>query len=97
MTDDELNNAIVAAIADTAIPHVDRDKVVALFGPEAGAILANRVSVLVREAASTPIEWGEMTLAEGVQDILDRFSTAHPELSSEALAEIGRCVGWQLR
>ena len=97
MSDDELNKAIVAAIADTSVPHVDRGKVVALFGPEAGTVLADRVAVLVREAASTPIVWGEMTLAEGVQDILDRFSAAHPELSLEALTEIGRCVGWQLR
>lgn len=38
-----------------------------------------------------------MTLAEGVNDIISRFSVLHPELSPEALDQIGRCVGWQLR
>jgi hypothetical protein len=38
-----------------------------------------------------------MSLEEGVNDILQRFRCKHPELSDEALHEIGRCVGWNLR
>ncbi|MDY6997009.1 MAG: hypothetical protein SW019_10455 [Actinomycetota bacterium] len=97
MPNDLMNEAVVAAIKDTAVPHVDRNKILELYGNEPGTDLADRVAALVKEAASMPIEWGQMTLAEGVQDILDRFSTLHPELSHEALREIGRCVGWQLR
>ncbi|SKS05554.1 Uncharacterised protein [Mycobacteroides abscessus subsp. abscessus] len=52
---------------------------------------------IVREAVAMPIDWGTMTLAEGVNDIMGRFSQKHPELSPQALEEIGRCVGWQLR
>lgn len=44
-----------------------------------------------------PIDWGTMTLAQGVNDIMARFSERYPELSAEALQEIGRCVGWQWR
>ena len=97
MTEDLMNEADIAAIKDTAIPHVDRNRILELYGDERGSGLADRVTALVNEAASMPIEWGQMTLAEGVQDILGRFSARHPELSHEALTEIGRCVGWQLR
>ena len=97
VSDADLNNAIAAAIEDTAIPHVDRDKIFQLYDHGRAAELADKVLMLVREAAAMPITWGDMTLAEGVQDILRRFSELHPELTPEALAEIGRCVGWQLR
>lgn len=30
---------------------------------------------------SAPIEWGDMTLAEGVNDVMTRFGHKHPELS----------------
>lgn len=73
-----------------------RNKILELYGIERGNDLAERVSALVNEAASMPMKWGQMTLAEGVQDILGRVSVRHPELSHEALTEIGRCVGWQL-
>lgn len=97
MHSDIVNEAVVAAIKDTAIPHVDQNRILELYGNERGSGLADRVAALVNEAASMPIEWGQMTLAEGVQDILGRFSARHPELSHDALTEIGRCVGWQLR
>jgi hypothetical protein len=32
-----------------------------------------------------------------VNDILQRFHKKHPDLSPEALHQIGRCVGWNLR
>lgn len=57
----------------------------------------DEVMALVREAASMPIKWGSMSLVEGVNDIMARFSATHPELTREALFQIGRCVGWQLR
>jgi len=52
---------------------------------------------IVREASSMPIEWGTMSLVEGVNDIMARFSATYPELSREALFQIGRCVGWLWR
>lgn len=52
---------------------------------------------MVREAVAMPIDWGNMTLAEGVNDTMRRFGKVHPELSPDALEEIGRCVGWNLR
>lgn len=94
---DTLNIALVAAIKDTVVPHVDKEKVAEIFGADESDLITERVSGLVREAASTPIEWGNMTLEEGVNDILRRFHAKHPELSQEALHEIGRCVGWNLR
>lgn len=97
MDSDTLNAAIVAAIKDTVVPHVDKGKLSEIFGPAEGDLITAQVSDLVREAASTPIEWGSMTLEEGVNDILRRFHTKHPELSRAALHEIGRCVGWNLR
>ncbi|WP_082970972.1 hypothetical protein [Mycobacterium sp. E3298] len=97
MDTDDLNAAIVVAIADTAVPHVDKQRLTEAYGPEQGERLNAQVSDLVREAASMPIEWGSMTLKEGVDDILRRFHERHPELSPEALHEIGRCVGWNLR
>jgi hypothetical protein len=97
MDSDTLNAAIVAAIKDTAVPHIDKEKLSELFGADQGEMLGTKVSDLVREAVSTPIEWGNMTLEEGVNDILRRFHDRHPELSQEALHEIGRCVGWNLR
>lgn len=97
MNADAINRAVVASIQDSAIPRVDRDKILAIFGAEEGNAVADEVEKLVREAVSMPIEWGNMTLAEGVKDILSRFQQRYPELSPEALHEIGRCVGWQLR
>ena len=44
-----------------------------------------------------PIEWGDMTLVQGVNDIMARYGKIHPELSVDALREIGRCVGWNWR
>jgi hypothetical protein len=92
-----INEAIVASISESAIPRVDRQKLVGRYGESEGSALADRVVEMIREAVDTPIDWGEMTLAEGVNDIMGRFSQLHPELSSEALEEICRCVGWNLR
>lgn len=94
---DAINRAIIASIQDSAIPRIDSDKITELFGEVEGSALAEEVSKLVREAVGMPIEWGSMTLEQGVNNILARFHKQHPELSSEALHEIGRCVGWQLR
>ena len=92
-----INEAIVASIAESAIPRVDREKLIDLYGRTEGIAVADRVVGIVREAVAMPIEWGDMTLAEGVDDIMGRFSQLHPEISPEALEEIGRCVGWNLR
>ena len=92
-----INRAIIAGIQDSAIPKVDREKILATFGDAEGNALADKVSELVHEAASMPVDWGDMTLRQGVEDILGRFRERHPDLSPEALHEIGRCVGWQLR
>lgn len=62
-----------------------------------GKLLAAYISGLVREAVGIPIEWENMTLAEGVNEILRLFHEKHPALSQEALHEIGRCVAWNLR
>ncbi len=97
MSPETINAAVVIAIKDTAVPHVDKQKIVETFGSEKGDLLAARVSALVKEAVSMPIEWGDRTLAQAVNDILRRFHDKHPELSQEALHEIGRCVGWNLR
>jgi hypothetical protein len=92
-----INAAIVVAIGDTAIPHIDEQKMLDVYGPAQAPSLIASVSALVHEAVAMPIEWGNMTLAEGVNDILRRFQEKHPDLSQEALHEIGRCVGWNLR
>lgn len=92
-----INTAIVVAIGDTAVPHIDKQKVLDVYGPVQAESLIACVSELVHEAVGMPIQWGNMTLAEGVNDILRRFHAKHPELSQEALHEIGRCVGWNLR
>lgn len=92
-----VNAAIVVAIGDTAIPHIDEQKMLDVYGPAQAPSLIASVSALVHEAVAMPIEWGNMTLAEGVNDILRRFQEKHPDLSREALHEIGRCVGWNLR
>jgi hypothetical protein len=89
--------AVVVAVKDTAVPHIDNQKVIEAFGEAQGELLIERVTALVQEAVSMPIEWGDMTLEQGVNDILRRFHGKHPELSTEALHEIGRCVGWNLR
>ncbi len=97
MDSDILNAAIIAAIKDTAVPHIDKGKLLEVFGAAQGETLTAQISDLIREAVSTPVEWGNMTLEEGVNDILRRFHDRHPELSQDALHEIGRCVGWNLR
>jgi hypothetical protein len=97
MDQDTVNAAIVIAIKDTAIPSIDSQKLLEVFGAAKGELLSAQISALVREAVAMPINWGNMTLAEGVNDILQRFHDRHPKLSREALHEIGRCVGWNLR
>jgi hypothetical protein len=92
-----INQAIVLGIADSAIPRVDRQKLIDNYGQTEGGIIADQVLAIVTEAVAMPIEWGNMTLVQGVEDIMTRFSERHPELSPEALEEIGRCVGWQLK
>ncbi len=44
-----------------------------------------------------PIEWGTMSLVEGVNDLMARYGVMHPELTRDALFQIGRCVGWLWR
>ncbi|MDG5481313.1 hypothetical protein [Mycolicibacterium gadium] len=97
MDADRINEAIVTGIGETGIPRVDRQRLIDLYGESEGSVLAERVVAMVQEAVAMPIEWGDMTLAEGVNNIMGRFSQLHPELSPEALQEIGRCVGWNLR
>ncbi|MGO4442203.1 hypothetical protein AB4Z42_02480 [Mycobacterium sp. 2YAF39] len=97
MDADRINEAVVASIGGSAIPRIDRQTLIDRYGESEGKAVADRVVEIVREAVAMPIDWGNMTLAEGVNDIMGRFSQLHPELSSEALEEIGRCVGWNLR
>ncbi len=97
MNSTDINTALVAAIKDSPVPSIDADQVTKIFGATEGEALITKISELVREAVAMPIEWGDMTLAEGVNDILQRFHAIHPELSDEALHQIGRCVGWNLR
>ncbi|MGV0770742.1 hypothetical protein [Mycobacterium sp. DBP42] len=97
MNPDLINEAIVLSISDSAVPRVDREKLIDRYGPKDGSIIADQVLAIVKEAVAMPIEWGSMTLAQGVNDIMARFSVLHPGLSPQALEEIGRCVGWQLR
>lgn len=92
-----VNAAIVVAISDTTVPHIDEEKLLKMYGQPQGESLIARVSELVHEAVSMPLEWGNLTLTECVDDILNRFHQQHPELSQEAPHGIGRCIGWNLR
>ncbi|MFA5708855.1 hypothetical protein [Mycolicibacterium sp.] len=92
-----LDDAIVLSVKDSAIPHVDRQKLIDAYGAHSGGAIADRVDAFVRAAASMSIEWCDKSLADGVEDVLARFSGFHPDPSGAALAQIGRCVGWQLR
>lgn len=94
---DLINDAIVLSISDSAVPRVDHKKLLDRYGAKDGSAIADRVLAIVKEAVAMPLEWGNMTLAQGVHDIMTRFSALHPDLSPQALWEIGRCVGWQLR
>ncbi|KAA0080215.1 hypothetical protein CIW52_25960 [Mycolicibacterium sp. P9-64] len=94
MDDSELSRAVVEGIGHTAVPHVDEAKLLSIYGQGPGAQVAAEVLALVREANAMPIEWGDMTLVQGVNDIMARFRTLHPGLTVDALREIGRCVGW---
>lgn len=96
MDSEAINAAIIAAIKDSAVPQIDKGRVVEEFGGAQGKVLIAKISKLAREAVDMPIEWGDMTLEEGVNDILQRFHERHPELSLEPLHQIGRCVGWNL-
>ncbi|TDZ76261.1 hypothetical protein [Mycobacteroides salmoniphilum] len=97
MDADLLNQAIVTSIQDSAIPQVHLQKLTEMYGQAEGARLSDRVVGVVQEAVAMPIDWRTKPLAEGINNIMGRFSQKHPELSSAALQEIGRCVGRQLR
>jgi hypothetical protein len=97
MDSEVISEAVVAAIKDSAVPRIDKEKLIEIYGAEQGEVLAKKISELVREAVGMPIEWGNMNLEEGVNDIMGRFHDKHPEVSKDALHEIGRCVGWNLR
>jgi hypothetical protein len=70
-----------AAIGQTPIPHVDRGRLIAIYGEESGAKLAEDVLTLVRQANAMPIEWADMTLVQGVNDVMSRFRKLHPGLT----------------
>jgi hypothetical protein len=97
MQADDVNRAVIIGVADSAVPRVDRARIIEEFGEARGPQMADEVESLVREAASTHVEWGTKTLRQGVEEILEGMHRVHPELSPDALHEIGRCVGWQLR
>jgi hypothetical protein len=80
MDDSDLNEAIVDAIGHTAAPHVDKARLITLHGKVEGDQIAAAVLALVREANAMPIEWGDMTLVQGVNDIMARFRKLHPDL-----------------
>jgi hypothetical protein len=92
-----ISAAIVEAIGDTAMPHVDRDKLLASYGQEQGTMLADEILALVQEASAIPIEWGDKTLVQGLNEVMSQFRQTHPGLTRDALREIGRCVGWSWR
>ena len=94
---DVLNEAVVLSISESAVPGVDQEKILNAYGPADGPAIYDEVMKIVREAGSMPIEWGNMSLVEGVNDIMARFSAIHPELTRDALFQIGRCVGWLWR
>lgn len=97
MNQSVLSDAVVEAISHTAVPHVDSVRLIAAHGDVEGTKLAATVRQLVQEANAMPIDWGDMTLAQGVNDMMSRYRQIHPELSDDALREIGRCVGWNWR
>ena len=68
MDADRINEAIVASIGESAIPRVDRQELVDRYGESEGSAIADRIVEIVREAVAMPINWGDMTLAEGVND-----------------------------
>lgn len=74
MDGDQINEAIIASIGESAIPRVGRQKLIDRYGRGEGSAVADRVVEIVREAVAMPINWGDMTLAEGVSDIMGRFS-----------------------
>lgn len=67
MAHNEINRAIVLSIQSSAVPRVDGEKLFDAYGDDLGERLSSQVSELVKEAASMPIEWGAMSLAEGVR------------------------------
>jgi hypothetical protein len=95
MDSEDINTAIVAAIEDSAVPRINKEKVLEILGATRGEVLITKISSLVREAAGMSIESECMTLKECVNDILRRFGERYPELSSETLQQIGRCVAWR--
>ncbi|OMC03920.1 hypothetical protein A5733_22810 [Mycobacterium sp. NS-7484] len=97
MNSDLISEAIILSISGSAIPRVDREKLMDRYGPKDGSVIADQILEIVKEAVAMPLEWGNKPLAQGVNDIMVRFGGLHPELSPQALREIGRCVGWQLR
>jgi hypothetical protein len=92
-----LNEAIVLSITESNVPGVSQDKIVDAYGAVDGPVVFDAVMKVVREAASQQIDWSDKSLVEGVNEIMSRFSALHPELTREALFQIGRCVGWLWR
>jgi hypothetical protein len=97
MDDAGLSTAIVESISHTAIPDVDEQRLLDIYGVDIGPKIAAEIISLVREANAMPIDWGDKTLVQGVNDIMSRFRKVHPGLTVDALREIGRCVGWNWR
>lgn len=90
-----MNEALVMSSGQSAVPDIDRDKLLEAYGSVYGPAVFDDVMTVVKEAASLPIEWRTMSLTDGIDDIMARFSVMHPELTREALFQVGRCVGWQ--
>lgn len=65
MDADRINEAVVTSIRESAMPGVDRQKLIDRYGEIEGSAVADRVIAIVREAVAMPIDWGDMTLAEG--------------------------------
>lgn len=91
MQADDVNRAVVVGIADSAVPGVDRARIVKELGGELGPQMADEVESLVREAAATPVEWETKSLRQVVEEVLEEVRRARPELSPDALHEISRC------
>ena len=93
----ELSAVIVEAIGHMGAPRVDQGRLVELHGEVEGERLAALVQQLVNEAGAIPIDWGDKTLLQGVNEIMAVFRARHPDISVPALQELARCVGWSWR
>lgn len=81
------------SMGQSAVPDIDRDKLLEACGSVYGPAVFDDVMTVVKEAASLPIEWRTMSLTDGIDDIMARFSVMHPETHTRGSFS-GRTVCW---